>query len=65
MHIHDKCGEDCQHLQRWYKRMGLKPTAKGKKYIKMHHQIIDRLPKSVPRRENSLDKLVKKYYKYY
>lgn len=22
MHIHDRCGEDCVHLQRWHKKMG-------------------------------------------
>jgi hypothetical protein len=63
MHIHDKCGEDCVHLQRWYKKMGIHPNTKGKTYIKMHHQLIDRLPKSIPRRESTLDRLVKKYYK--
>lgn len=65
MHIHDRCGEECVHLQRWYKKFGINPATKGRKYMKMHHHVIDHLPKSIPRRENSLDKLVKKYYKYY
>ena len=65
MHIHDRCGEECVHLQRWYKKFGINPASKGRKYVKMHHQVIDSLPKSIPRRESSLDKLVKKYYKYY
>lgn len=65
MHIHDKCGEDCVHLERWYKKMGINPKNKGRKFVKIHHQVIDRLPKSIPKHESSLDKLVKKYYKYY
>lgn len=65
MHIHDKCGEDCVHLQRWYKKMGIRTNPTEKKYVQMHQLVIDRLPKSIPRRETSLDKLVRKYYKYY
>lgn len=65
MHIHDKCGEDCVHLQRWYKKMGIQNNSKGKKYVKMHQHLIDRLPKSIPRRESTLDRLVKKYYRNY
>ena len=65
MHIHDRCGDNCVHLKRWYRNMGIKKKYKGKRYLVLKNQVINKLPKSKPRRKNSLERLVRKYYKYY
>lgn len=65
MHIHDRCGDNCIHLSRWYRKMGINEKYKGKKYLVLRNQVIDKLPKSKPKRKNSLERLVRKYYKYY
>ena len=76
VHLHDKCGDECIHLTRFYNRMGnvvgvltnlvvIHKELAGKKFLVLKKQVIDKLPKSKPKRKNSLEKLVRRYYRYY
>lgn len=63
--LHERCGDECIHLKRFYNKMGVHKRYQGKKYLVLNKQDFNRLPASKPRRKNSLERLVKRYYRFY
>lgn len=63
--LHERCGDECIHLKRFYNKMGVHKKYHGKKYLVLNKHNINKLPASKPRRKNSLERLVKRYYRFY
>jgi len=63
--LHERCGDECVHLKRFYNKMGVHKRYQGKKYLVLNKTNITKLPASKPRRKNSLERLVRRYYRFY
>jgi len=63
--LHERCGDECIHLKRFYNKMGVHKRYQGKKYLVLNKTNITKLPASKPRRKNSLERLVRRYYRFY
>ena len=63
--LHERCGDECMHLKRFYNKMGVHKRYQGKKYLVLNKTNITKLPASKPRRKNSLERLVRRYYRFY
>lgn len=63
--LHERCGDDCIHLKRFYNKMGVHKRYQGKKYLVLNKTNFEKLPANKPRRKNSLERLVKRYYRFY
>jgi hypothetical protein len=66
LYIHEPCGAECIHLRRFYEKAGLhsrSPDATGQVIPKKLN--IYKLPTTRQKRKNSLERIVRKYYRYY
>lgn len=51
--LHERCGDECIHLKRFYNKMGVHKRYQGKKYLVLNKTNITKLPANKPRRKNS------------